>query len=495
MKNQLILQTPGDTAYNSKYHSNPFISDLNITFYRYLQITFMSVTLVPLKIICITISIFFAWLIAAVATFGLDSEQSKPIGKFRKILFVILQMICRLTAFFMGVYWLQIRGKRATSKEAPIMVASPHSSIFDIILFVANTPVPSAVARKEGSEVPFLRCLYLAAQTISVSRENNSSRRNAINIIKKRVNNCHLWPQLLIFSEGTTGNRKEITKFRNGAFIPAVPVQPVTIEYLNDWDTFTWTCDNDDQLLKLMWLSLCQFQIKIRITYMDVYVPKDDELTKPDVYASNVQLTVANFLNLPLSDLSFEDNKLMEHAKLHHLPLLTGAIGFFDLKAKYNLSFTAAKELLELFSKISETTGLVTKEKFLKFFKFPDCNLTRKLFEKYNVCSDDAIDFKRFVLGRLTYFNLGSDADLLQLFRRIVGGGNEDEPLLQLDELVRMQDNYLEFSKESIHQLFYSLTNRPLMVVKFEEFCFVVRKWPEYAKMLEQLTTIENTAS
>ena len=37
------------------------------------------------------------------------------------------------------------------------------------------------------------------------------------------------WPQLMIFPEGSTSNRKALMSFKPGAFVPGKPVQPVLI--------------------------------------------------------------------------------------------------------------------------------------------------------------------------------------------------------------------------------------------------------------------------
>ena len=40
----------------------------------------------------------------------------------------------------------------------------------------------------------------------------------------------------MIFPEGTNSNRKSLPKFKPGAFIPGVPVQPVLLRF-EGWDT------------------------------------------------------------------------------------------------------------------------------------------------------------------------------------------------------------------------------------------------------------------
>lgn len=47
--------------------------------------------------------------------------------------------------------------------------------------------------------------------------------------------------QIIIFPEGTCTNRSCLITFKQGAFYPGVPIQPVCIRYPNKLDTVTWT--------------------------------------------------------------------------------------------------------------------------------------------------------------------------------------------------------------------------------------------------------------
>ena len=49
------------------------------------------------------------------------------------------------------------------------------------------------------------------------------------------------WPQLMIFPEGSTSNRKALMSFKPGAFVPGKPVQPILIRY----ELFIWECQNN----------------------------------------------------------------------------------------------------------------------------------------------------------------------------------------------------------------------------------------------------------
>lgn len=68
----------------------------------------------------------------------------------------------RVVAVFMRLMFaagsfhnVKIIGKRADPKEAPILVAAPHSSFFDSIL-AANFNPPTIVAKKETANLPLM---------------------------------------------------------------------------------------------------------------------------------------------------------------------------------------------------------------------------------------------------------------------------------------------------------------------------------------------------
>ena len=59
-----------------------------------------------------------------------------------------------------------------------------------------------------------------------------------------------MWPPVLIFPEGTTGNGKCLFKFKPGAFYPGQPIQITSIQYIScmsnwnpiimAWDSWYW---------------------------------------------------------------------------------------------------------------------------------------------------------------------------------------------------------------------------------------------------------------
>ena len=84
-----------------------------------------------------------------------------PMKKYRRNDFVIsflriprsLVKVCsRGVAFCMGFHWIKVKGKLASSKEAPILVIAPHSSYTDAFVTYAVLGVFSPVSRKENED-------------------------------------------------------------------------------------------------------------------------------------------------------------------------------------------------------------------------------------------------------------------------------------------------------------------------------------------------------
>ena len=92
-------------------------------------------------------------------------------------------------------------------------------------------------------------------RTIYVERQDPDSRMKAAEEIRRRTHTRGEWPKVLIFPEGleatlyldlnflrfehasitlgTTTNTKAMISFKQGAFLPRLPVQPVLIKYKN----------------------------------------------------------------------------------------------------------------------------------------------------------------------------------------------------------------------------------------------------------------------
>ncbi|CAF91143.1 unnamed protein product, partial [Tetraodon nigroviridis] len=245
--------------------------------------------------------------------------------------------------FSVGFLWVRVKGRRAALKEAPVLVVAPHSSFFDMLV-LCPTQLATVVSRSENSNLPVIggkgprgrngkkpsisvkklemnrasRPLGLSLlallefnQSVLVSRKDPESRKKAAAQLNERLTSDGYWPQMLMFPEGTTTNGAALIKFKPGAFLAGVPVQPVLLRYPNrlmrNWaavlfvqagvfayceDSVRWTYKGTTWLESL-WHTTSQLYTNMTIEFLPVYEPSVEERSNPGLYADNVQKLMA----------------------------------------------------------------------------------------------------------------------------------------------------------------------------------------------------------
>ena len=232
----------------AQWDVDPFKHRLTMTKFEWFRTYILALLLIPIRVVLILITLLIADLVATLALCNLSEEMKnkKPIAPhWRKLAQQIAAFLGRTSVRCCG-FSVTVKGKMASAYEAPVLVAAPHSGFFDaFVLFWSKTPY--LVSREENRKLPVLgKCIELS-QSINVKREDPNSRQNTVEEIIRRTNlhnhpnPSERWPQLLIFPEGSTSNRKALMSFKPGAFYPGKPVQPVLVRYPNKIDTVTWT--------------------------------------------------------------------------------------------------------------------------------------------------------------------------------------------------------------------------------------------------------------
>ena len=110
-------------------------------------------------------------------------------------------------------------------------------------------------------------------------------------------------------------------------------MQPVCVEYKNRLDTIRWTWQGLSAY-KVVFLTLCQFNNKLEITYLPVYTPNAEEQRNAQLFARNVRTNMANYLNVLTTSHTYEDARLMLKAREYKLPFESGLIEFDKIKEK-----------------------------------------------------------------------------------------------------------------------------------------------------------------
>lgn len=296
---------------------DPFRHRIKMSKFQWACTYVLGAILVPIRILMILLIVLVAWLAAKISLLGLSDEfiQTKPLTGWRKQGKKIATLCGRLACMAVGFVRVEVRGERADPSEAPILTVAPHSTYFDgLVVFWSD--LPYVVSRAENRKLPFLGRLVDLCQAISVTREDRNSRHNTVQEIIRRTHLTHeakddqdRWPQLVIFPEGSTSNRKALMNFKPGAFIPGKPVQPVLLRYPNKIDTVTWTWNQPHGSKSVMFTTMAQPYTKAILEYLPVYQPSEEECQDPALYANNVRKLMAKALGVPTTELTFEEVK------------------------------------------------------------------------------------------------------------------------------------------------------------------------------------------
>ncbi|MCL4127585.1 UNVERIFIED_CONTAM: hypothetical protein GTU68_036460 [Idotea baltica] len=300
-----------------------------------------------------------------------------------------------------GFHWVGIKGRLASRAEAPILVVGPHSSFLDCVA-VFWSKVPGLVNRIENLQLPFFGRYIDYTQPVYVWREDPNSRQNTILEIKRRVNSEDEWPQIMIFPEGTCTNRSCLITYKQGAFYPGVPVQPVVLRYPNKTDSITWTWDGPGAV-KMLWVTLCQFHNYCEIEYLPVYNPSQAEIDDPWLYARNVRQVMADALDVPVVDYTYDDCRIMHKAQLKNLPCATGLIEFQKLRQTYtNLKLKEVEGvLMDAFAAMALSGAEVSLSDLSAYLRIPSSEATlAQLFNHYDKDGRGTFSFRDFVIYR-----------------------------------------------------------------------------------------------
>lgn len=272
-----------------------------------------SLTLSPVRMFLFLLFYGIAYLICCLGLIGVSQDEldSKLLTGFRSRMQETVKAILRLLIKILGFTDYQVTGVQASPAEAPILVAAPHSSCMDVIPVVHSESRPVA---KKGMLGPVGKFMQLTI----VNRSSKESRHLALEKIQKRAEQTQegLFPQTIIFPEGTCTNAKALIKFKVGAFYAGAPVQPVLVRpcwvrgkdgkyQRSGVDTQTWTWNQNLNLFCLYWLTMAQPTNAFEIEYLPVYHPSEEEKADPELFGANVRAVMASRLKVPVMDVSY----------------------------------------------------------------------------------------------------------------------------------------------------------------------------------------------
>ncbi|OPJ77866.1 lysophosphatidylcholine acyltransferase 2 [Patagioenas fasciata monilis] len=446
-----------------------------------LRTVLQGIILLPPRAICIASLVLLAWLLASIATFGHPAKGSVPLkGWRRRMIQTTLSCLTRTLFFVMG-FQVKVKGKIAGLLEAPVVVAAPHSSFFDAIIS-ALTGMPSVVSRAENLSTPVFGTILSSIQPVSVSRQDPDSRKNTAAEITKRALSRGQWPQILIFPEGTCTNRSCLITFKQGAFLPGVPVQPVLLRYPNRVDTVTWTWQGYSGT-ELLLMTLCQLYTRVEVEFLPVHVPTEEEKNDPIIFADRVRQTMATALNVPVTDHTFEDCRLMISAGQLTLPMEAGLVEFTKISKKLNLKWNHVREQLDTFAAIASASkgGRIGIEEFAEYLKLPISDVLRELFLLFDRNGDGTIDFREYVIGLSILCNPANTEETIRMAFKLFDA-DEDGTVTE-EEFAHIIQAALGVPDLDVSVLFKEIDADETKKLSYDEFKNYALTHPVYAKL------------
>ncbi|XP_026204610.1 lysophosphatidylcholine acyltransferase 1 [Anabas testudineus] len=460
---------------SSEVRRNPFVHELKFTLTEKIKIGLMSVTVFPVRLLLVSFFMLLAWPFAFTASLGRSEFVIEPQSWWRRFIDLCLRAIMRAMWFCGGFHWIKVKGQRAAPSEVPILTVAPHSSYFDAI--PVTMTMCSIVAKLESRSVPVWGTLISYIRPVFVFRSDQSSRRKTVEEIKRRAQSGGKWPQIMIFPEGTCTNRSGLILFKAGAFIPGLPVQPVVLRYPNKLDTITWTWQGPGAF-KILWLTLCQLHNPVEIEYLPIYTPSNKEKENPALFASNVRKIMAKALDVPLTDLSFDDREII---------LSQGPLGIYDYR-----SLLEFNQLVHCLGLRAGTTDKVLEEQvrrarklhrerlgledFAQFLNLPVTDTLTQVHSLFNEHGDGQIDIRHYLIALSTVHRPSKSVETLKMAFKMYES-EENGQVLQ-EELATILEIMLGVKEVELSRLFLALGRHDTGKITYDELHHFIEEHP-----------------
>jgi len=344
---QVLLQgvdMPSDT--------NPF-EDLNVPLFscgsarsRYELLKF--IVFFPvfiIRVVTATLVLLVLVFIAVIATccVPLDSEDGcvghkYPLPPWRIKMISAVAMPCIRILLFLFGFFVEVddrSGGETRCKEgktsalistdaeegqptAPkLVVAAPHLTNIDILMLCyALPPFMSGVGDVNILKAPFVRSVAIALQGIFVDLKSKESNQACIKKIRERASPSWKGPHLLVFPEGRITNGKALIQFKQGAFEPLQPVQPVVLRYPHKYfDPTGQSFANRSRLW--VFRAFTQVYNSCIITILPSERPLPNET--PEQFADRVRHKMAEALGVRTTEHSYADANFFREAMVHNV--------------------------------------------------------------------------------------------------------------------------------------------------------------------------------
>ncbi|PWA29134.1 hypothetical protein CCH79_00006232 [Gambusia affinis] len=438
---------------------NPFVQDTKISKATVIKCVLLGIFLVPLRVILMSLVLTLTWPVAFIITFKQPLKGTvEPMTGWRRLMCERVMVALGRAYYFAMGFRVVVKGKQVSSLEAPILAVAPHSAFFDAIACLVSG-LPSTVSRVENLATPIFGRIIRCFQPVLVSRTDPDSRKNTILAIESRAKSEGLWPQVLIFPEGTCTNRSCLITFKPGY------------------------SDLDVARTMVLLLTLCQLYTTVEIEFLPPYVPKEDEKKSPALFASRVRDIMAKALGVPVTDHTYEDCRLMISAGELTLPMETGLVEFTKISRKLNLKWDCLKKELESFAAMASSCkgGNITIEEFARILKLPVNPVLAELFALFDRDGDGTIDFREYVIGVNILCRPANTEDVLKMAFQLFD--IDEDGKVSLDEFNALLRSALGVPDLDMTKLFNEINADGSGFITFNEFQMFASSHPEYAKL------------
>ncbi|XP_049902982.1 lysophosphatidylcholine acyltransferase 1 [Epinephelus moara] len=458
---------------------NPFVHVLKFTPLEKAKIALMTVTLFPIRLLIAAFMMLLAWPFAFLASVGRSETTVEPQCLWRRVVDIILKIIMRVMWFAGGFHWMTVKGRRALPAEAPILTLAPHSSYFDAI--PVTMTMASIVMKAESKDIPLWGTLIKYIRPVFVSRSDQDSRKKTVEEIKRRAHSGGEWPQIMIFPEGTCTNRSCLITFKPGAFIPAVPVQPVVIRYPNKLDSITWTWQGPGAF-EILWLTLCQLHNEFEVEFLPIYTPSEEEKKNPALFAINVRRVMAKALGVPITDYSFEDCQLAMAEGQLRLPVDTCLLEFAKLVRRLGLKPRNTEKVLQDYgNRARKLEGQkLDLDAFAQFLDVPVSEMLRDMFALFDEHEDNCMDIREYVIALSVVCRPAKTLETMKLAFKMFEA-EEDGAITEM-ELAVILKTALGVTHLSVSRLFTAIDPEDKGKITFDNFRCFVEQHPDFAE-------------
>ena len=244
---------------------------------------------------------------------------SHGLSCWRRALYLPMRLAVRGVLFCLGFMWVSVKGDKAPSSEAPLLL--PNHLGFVEPLYLMCRYGASHVAKAETKSIPVIGALSTAVQQVFVRRSSAAATaipgthtaREVRDVIGARGANmgANAYPTLCLYPEATTTNGQSLIHFKLGAFHPGVPVQPCVIRHSHCHFDPSLTEGTSFYALKM----LTQFWNSMSIEFLPVVEPTDEMKADPVLFAAHVRQLMAQALSVPQTEHALADFFLLSTAK------------------------------------------------------------------------------------------------------------------------------------------------------------------------------------